>query len=95
MFSDQTLDTMLAAVQMWASEELESKIEDHLRSIERLRRQKRLLDKIIAQYKAAQVKAKKQRKEWDKAARQNMKRMKKMPPFPIGGPVTAVAAKMG
>jgi hypothetical protein len=95
MFGSDTLDLMLSAVEAWALDDLESKIADHQRAVERLRRQKKMINKIVGSYRAAQVKADKKMKEWQKKQKAAMRKAPKFPPYPVMGAVTEAARKAG
>jgi hypothetical protein len=93
MFGSDTLDLMLGAAESFIIEDFEAKIADHQRSIDRLRKQKNMFAKIFASYKAAQVKADKKMKEFQKKQKVAMRKAPKFPPYPIGGVVTQIAGR--
>ena len=65
----------------------------HQRSIDRLRKQKKMFAQIFASYKAAQVKADKKMKDWQKKQKAAMRKAPKLPPYPVGGVVTQMAGR--
>ena len=95
MFGSDTLDLMLAAVEAWALDDLQSNIENHRRAIERLRRQEKMIKRILGSYKAAQAKAEKKMKDWQKKQKAAMRKAPKFPPYPVMGAVTEAARKAG
>ncbi len=93
MFGSDTLDVMLAAAEAFLIEDLESKIGDHQRAIDRLRSQKKMFARVFASYKAAQAKADKKMKDWQKKSKAAMRKAPKFPSYPVMGAVTEAAMR--
>jgi len=89
------IEMLFDTVQQWALDDLDSKIEDAKRKLNNLRKQKKLIAKVVARYRAAEEKQKKAQRDWEKKQRAAMKKMPKFPTYPVGGPLTVAAAVGG
>jgi phage-related minor tail protein len=53
--------------------------------VKKLKRQKKAVEQIMAKYRASLAKADAAREKWQREANKRMKKMPKIPPFPMGG----------
>jgi hypothetical protein len=60
-------------------------VESAKAELARLEARKRATDKLMARYRASVAKVKADQDKWQREANKRLKRMPKIPPFPIGG----------